>query len=167
MAAVCLLAFFLGLTTAIATVQPVRAKVLELIVNIEQEYTEIRLRDNTKVPQNVPPEWKGEYYLTAVPEGFSVARLQNLSGASMVDYENKEHTESILFIEATTQTTTRLDTEGERTETIWIHGASALVILKGGATTVTWSEDNKYFMLRYSGSKAETIAMAEEVTKIK
>ncbi len=74
-AAVCLLVFFLGLTTAIATVRPVRVKVLELIVNIEQEYTEIRLRDRSAIPLAVPDGWEGEYYLTAVPEGFSVVQI--------------------------------------------------------------------------------------------
>ena len=166
-AAVCLLAFFLGLTTAIATVQPVRVKVLELIFSIEQEYTEIRLRDNTKVPPNVPPEWKGEYYLTTVPEGLSIAELNNSENIYTVEYKDEVHNKSLLFVEANMEYIIRVDTEGVSTDSTRIHGNLALITLKDNATTIAWSEGNKYFTLRYSGSKAEAIVMAEGVTRIR
>jgi len=165
-AAMCLLVFFLGLTTAIATVRPVRVKVLELIVNIEQEYTEIRLRDRSAAPLAVPDGWEGEYYLTAVPEGFSLTQLNNLDNMCMVEYKNEAQTESVLFLEANTDYTIRVDTEGVPHDSVLIHGNLALITLKDDAITIAWSEGNKYFMLRYSASKAEAIAIAEGVTKI-
>lgn len=166
-AAVCLLVFFLGLTTAIATVRPVRVKVLELIVNIEQEYTEIRLRDRSAVPLAVPDGWEGEYYLTAVPEGFSVVQISNLGNMSMVEYSNRERTKTLLFIEAAEKAISNLDTEGVPAEAIEIHGNPALIMLKGSITTVIWGKSDKHFMLKYSGSKNEAISIAEGITSIK
>lgn len=167
-AAMCLLAFFLGLTTAIATVQPVRVKVLELIFSIEQEYTEIRFRDSTKAPVNVPDEWKGEYYLATVPSGFSITTLNNLNNNMlMVEFENEAQTETLLFIEANSKSVFKFDTEGEFTETAVIHGNVSLIASKENITTVVWHEDNKYFLLKYSGAKDEAIAIAKGVVRIK
>ena len=166
-AAVCLLVFFLGLTTAIATVRPVRVKVLELIVNIEQEYTEIRLRDSSAIPLAVPDGWEGEYYLTAVPEGFSVVQIKNFNTMSAVEYGNATRTGILLFTEATIGTIINIDTEGEQVETTTVHGNSALVILKENIVTLVWSEDTKHFMLKYSGSKADAITIANGISKIK
>ncbi|MCI5956996.1 MAG: DUF4367 domain-containing protein [Clostridiales bacterium] len=165
--AMCLLVFFLGLTTAIATVRPVRVKVLELIVNIEQEYTEIRLRDRSAAPLAVPDGWEGEYYLTAVPEGFSLTQLNNLDNMCMVEYKNEAQTESVLFVETTQKVVTKIDTEGEPTESTFIHGYPALIMFKDNITHIVWSENDKHFMLKYFGSKDNAITLAEGVERIK
>lgn len=85
----------------------------------------------------------------------------------MVEYANREYTKTLLFIEAAERAISNLDTEGVPAEAIEIHGNPALIMLKGSITTVIWSENEKHFMLKYSGSKNEAISIVEGITHIK
>lgn len=70
-----LLLFFIGLTTAVATVRPVRLRILDFIAKIEENYSEISLFndiDNTVVPS----EWKGKYYPSYIPDEFVFSHIE-------------------------------------------------------------------------------------------
>lgn len=66
-----MLVFFLGLSTAVATVQSVRINMLNFITEIEDRYTKLYLQESGAIV-DVPEEWEGLYYMTYIPEGFEL-----------------------------------------------------------------------------------------------
>ena len=55
---------------AIATIPPVRARVMELIFETLRQYTRVSLREKAGPEVEVPAEWGGEYYPSYIPEGY-------------------------------------------------------------------------------------------------
>ena len=68
--ALSLLLFFIGLTTAVATVRPVRLMLLGFISRIEESFSTVSLSYNENDNIVVPTEWAGDYYPFYVPDEF-------------------------------------------------------------------------------------------------
>ena len=168
-AASILLTLFIGLSVAIASVQTVRVRVLELLINIENEYTELSLQENPDSSFDVPPEWDGNYYPSKIPKGFVVTQIESMFENSFVSYvlEDDKSTK-ITFFEQGEDTYANLDTEDASISTKLVKGSPALVAIKGNRVSIAWATDNVYFVLIFQGLQVnEAMAVADSVVRIR
>lgn len=168
-AAALVLVFFLGLTVAIASSHVVRVKVMEFLVNIEEQYTELSLQENPERSFDIPAEWGGSYYPAEIPEGFTVAELYKSGQHFAVAMVFLEDTERCLFFgEYGEDSFTNLDTEGSVITAKMVNGSPALVAIKEGKVSVAWAQNNTYFTLTCEGlSEEQVLEIADSVTRVK
>jgi len=155
----------IGMTTAVATIPNVRIMVLELLVRMEPEYTELGLQKIDLVPMDVPEEWKGKYYPEYIPEGYNIIEVSDSFNFSSISYSNIQG-RSIFFGEYQESYQINFDTENAQIEDRRIRGMQAVLSEKDGTIYLTWSDDENYFLLEYEGEKEEAIRIAESVEGI-
>ena len=160
-AAVMLSVFFIGLTTAIASVQSVRVGVLNLIMGIEEAYTELGISGDTP---DIPSEWQGQYYPAYIPEGFTLDYVDPLYVEAQ--YKNSDG-QKIVFREYELNDYTNFDTEDSIVSTITIRGAEALISEKKDMYSIVWAMDDCYLLLRCDTSREMAIQIAESVMNVK
>lgn len=73
-AAAVLLVFYLGLTTALATVPSLRHSLMTFMIHSEEEYTELALIPSGET-LDIPQGWQGAYYPAYIPEGFAITHV--------------------------------------------------------------------------------------------
>ena len=154
----------LGITAplAIANVSVVRFKVMELLINIEERYTEISLVENQETSFDVPTEWKGSYFPSYIPEEY---RLDSINPCfNRVRFKNAKG-EYLMFEEYTVEEI-NLDTENAILSNESIHGNDALVVEKNDYTVV-WSDDNYYFIISSDESKEIALEVSRSIRRVK
>jgi hypothetical protein len=168
-AAAILLVFYIGLTAAIAGVPSVRVRVLELLVNIEDEYTELSLQENPNASFDVPAEWSGSYYPSKIPEGFVISQILNMvQDSTIVLSLESDKATRITFSELGEDAYTNLDTEDAVVSSKMVNGSPALFVVKGDTISVSWAMDNLYFILICEGlQKKDVLPLANSVVRIK
>ena len=159
--AACLLAFFIGLSTAIAAVPAVRTRVLRFIMTIDEKYTSLGFAD-TGMAVNVPTEWKGRYYLSYIPDGFV---FEDADGFDVTYADSRGNI--LLFSEYGTESSVNIDTEDADVRFIDIQGHSALLSAKNGWATLAWAAGDRYFVLDFQGDAEEAVRIAEGVVLIR
>ncbi|MDD3213708.1 MAG: DUF4367 domain-containing protein [Eubacteriales bacterium] len=164
-AACLLLVFFIGLTTAVATVHSVRIKVMEIIFNIESAYTEVSLREKEGAGFDVPGEWQGEYYPAYIPSGYTVDQISCLPPLCLVMYTSADGSR-IIFDECGSDSGTNIDTEDAAITNVLINGNPGLLSEKEHKTIISWSEGNEYFILTCDFTGDGPLQIANSVTKI-
>lgn len=156
-----MLVFFLGLSTAVATVQSVCINMLNFIDEIEDRYTKLYLQESGAIV-DVPEDWEGLYYMTYIPEGFELLEWSEKE----VIYTDEN--ENILgFCEYEYGATCNLDTENAEITYESLQGRSAMVVEKEGVVAVTWSEGSHFFVLDLMGEKEEALRIAGSVLVIR
>jgi hypothetical protein len=168
-AAALLLVFYIGLTAAIAGVPSVRVRVLELLVNIEDEYTELSLKENPNASFDVPAEWSGSYYPSKIPKGFAISQILNMVQDSTVILSSEsDKATRITFSELGEDAYTNLDTEDAIVSTKMVNGSPALFAVKGNIISVSWAKDNLYFILICEGlQEKDVLSISNSVVRIK
>lgn len=158
------LVLLLGITTpiAIAKVEFFRVKVLQLLIKVQEEYTELSLVEDTETSFNVPGDWKGEYYLSYIPEGYVLRYIDPVYDEVIYKYND---TISIEFHECSIGDTANVDSENAIISYDYVHGEVALVIEKDD-TVVIWSNGEKYFIVKTYLSREETLRIANSLHKI-
>lgn len=160
-AAAVLLVFFIGLTTAIASVRSVRVSILNLIMGIEESHMELGLENDAL---GIPAEWNGLYYPTYVPKGFELDYID--SDFPEVQYKDADG-EILFFKECPSNEYINFDTEDSQVATINIHDAEALITEKDGSITIVWTLDDRYLLLRCTAPREQAIKIAESVKNVK
>ena len=156
-----LLLFFIGLTTAIATVRPVRLRILDFIAKIEENYSEISLFndiDNAVVPS----EWKGKYYPSYIPAEFAFSHVED--SLNMV-YYTTDNDLILGFCEFSDNDYSNFNID-ENAFDININGCSGIAVTDDEGTTITWCIDNYYLYLYFNGNLDEATRIAESVQRI-
>ncbi len=146
---------------AIANIEAIRVRVMELLINIQDEYTEISMVENEEMAFDVPAAWRGEYYPSYIPDGFALTQIN--SRGSTAYFTETGGSRGIRFGEYSSDTYTNIDSEGAELTHATIGMADALVVKKDNTITVVWSLNNRYFVLRVDGSKEEALKIAENV----
>ncbi len=158
--AACLLIFFIGLSTAMATVRSVRIGVLHFLIQIEDKYTSLGF-ENRGEAIDIPVEWQGYYYPAYIPKGFTYATVDG----STAHYFREES--NLMFSEYGRETAVNIDTEEADVKFVDVKGNNALISEKNGWTMLTWAISNRYFLIEIQGSEEEAIKIAESVIMIK
>lgn len=160
------------LFTSFFTVEAVRVKILNLVVNMQKEYTEIHLgsKDSGNTPEsNLYINWKNAYAPTKVPEGFQIVTITDNNNLKAVEYENDDG-DFILFQQRDENSSMNADTENtDKVVRTIIQGNEALLINKAELTTLIWYNDSYIFMITVQSRELENediIEIAESVTLI-
>ncbi len=156
-----------SLTLVITSVDALRVKAINLIVDIKDQYTGFTLEDipdkTDQISNQIPPDWNG-YYPNYVPEGFTIAGAEKRNVLSTIYFEDNQG-KTIRFSQySSTNTDLRIDTENADVQQILIHDIEALLVEKQGLVSIIW--ENEYlFYLTGEADKKELIKMAESVEK--
>ena len=167
-AAIFLLVLLGSFTIVVASVQALRVKALNIILNIQNQYTSIQTKDenNGQTKQGneqIPPNWSG-YVPNFIPPGFKVVKTEERDMLEAIYYTN-EQGQTIRFTQyRSSDTDLRVDTEGATVQNISIHNNDALLAEKQGLVSIVWKEDFLFF-LTGEVDKAEMIKMAESISK--
>lgn len=161
--AACLI-LLLGIATpiAIANVEVIRARVMQLLIKVQKEYTELSLTEDPDASFDVPADWEGEYFPSYIPEGYVLEGVYlPLNKVYYVDESGLR----ISFDECDADTYVSVDSEDAEISYSSVNGETAMIIKKYW-TTVTWSNGYRYFIVSTQLSKEETMKIAESVLRI-
>ena len=156
---VALLVFFIGLTTAVATVRPVRLRMLDFIAKIEERYSEISLVNDIDYVVT-PSEWKGKYYPSYIPAEFALSHVDDLFS---IAFYNTEDGRAFQFCEFSDTDYSSINIDEGNAFDVNINGSSGIAISNGEYTNITWSIDDTYLYLHFSGKLDEAKRIAESV----
>lgn len=160
---VALLLFFIGLTTAVATVRPIRLKIMDFIAQIEENYSAVCLIYSENEEAIVPEEWKGKYYPSYIPDEFMLAHIDNLF--NMVHYTAME-VQVMQFAEYTDADYSNFNIDEENAFDITVNDHTGIAMIDEDGTTITWYTDDAYLYLFFSGDFDEAKRIAESVRLI-
>lgn len=156
---VVLLLFFIGLTTAVATVRPVRLRVLDFIARIEESYSEISFYndiDNAVVPS----EWKGKYYPAYIPAEFA---LSHIDGFFNIVYYTATDDRVLQFCEYGDTVYSNVDFDKDNSFDVTINDSAGIATVDTSGAMITWCIDDICFTLHFSGDFNEAERIAESV----
>ncbi len=166
-AAVVLFFIFVSLSIPVFSVEAIRTRVLNLILDVNDKYTSVKLNqedDNLESTDlNIP--WTEAYAPTRIPEGYEVSSMSDKSVKS-IQFNNAEGS-MILFQQWVYGSTINIDTENaDNTSKVTIQGNEGMLAEKGEVVTITWSNDAYIFVITiYRGgfSQEEMLDIAESV----
>ncbi len=167
-AAVFLLLLIGSFTIVVASVQALRVKALNIIMNIHSQYTSIQTQDENngqrkQTDEQIPQDWNG-YAPDYIPDGFKIDRTEKREMMEALYFTNEQGRiiEFIRYLAGNSDL--RIDTEGAAVQNISIHNSKALLAEEQGLVTIVWKEEY-LFSLIGEADKAELIKMAESITK--
>ena len=124
---------------AIANVEYIRVRVMKLLIEIQEDHTDISIQEDEAASFDVPVEWRGEYFPSYIPEGYSMSKIYKIF--DHIEYENQEG-DRISFIEYTEDTEIGADSEDAEISYSQINGNTAIVIHKGD-WQIIWTNGEK------------------------
>ncbi len=144
-----LLFFYVSLSVAIAASPAFRNRFTQFLVNIGSEYTALELRD-TDESFHVPDEWQGDYYLSYIPDGYSLFMIDKYGNNNSVTYIDVDEN-LIAFSECGMDTLANINTEDMNISYVNINGKTIFSAQREDFSIYTWSEFDRYFILSFSG----------------
>ena len=171
-AACLILVAAIGTTVAIAKDASFRSAVMQLLINIDQEegVADIRFEEKTGESFDVPAEWHGEYFVSRIPDVFTMSYIDTDSEMPAVEYCSQDGRE-IHFEENSYNTIATQGIEETDCTQIIINDRLALMVSDDNPDDyfyrITWSNDEKWFMLEtVHMTKEETLELVKSVRKI-
>ena len=129
---------------AIANVESIRVKVMELLVDIQEDHAELEMVENNDLDLLIPAGWAGGYYPLYIPDGFTVTDVGSLFAS--VNFASSDG-RNIRFTELTPDDQANIDSEDASLSYTTINGENAFIVGKDGSITVAWGVDDRYFVL--------------------
>ena len=171
-AAACLaLITVIAVPVALAGSPEFRSKVMELVLNLDQNQgiATFSFQENPDASFEVPAEWQGTHFMSYIPEGFEMTRINPM--ISNVEYRSSNN-RLISFGEYDESTTLTSGIDGCTISCIEINGQTAYVtegVAYGGIPTVdvVWTNQRNWFsVITYGMSKEETLKIVLHVKPI-
>lgn len=156
-------------SVAIATSHTLRVQVMQLLVNIEEEYTELKLQENPAASFDIPAEWGGENYPSFIPDSLVAGMVFSYPDNNSVELIDKR-TGAVKgqFSEYGADTEANIDTEDAVQESVMIGLNNGFLVKKETRVSLYWGDGRKYFVLTISDHDESTvIRIAESVVRIK
>ena len=129
---------------AIANVEAIRVKVMELLIDIQDDHTELHYVENEDEEFYVPVGWTGIYYPSYIPDGFTMTDMNELfCDVTFADEEGNR----ICFSEY--QQGELIDINSENAELTYpvINGADVLLIERTDIVIATWATEDRFFVV--------------------
>ena len=167
-AAIAMLIMLVILGASVMTVQAVRVRVLNFLMNIQQEYTSFQLKDSGSGSEDdgTTIDWHQTYVPTYIPDGYEVSATSQNENYKKIEFTNSQGL-LLTYMELGEGNKSQLDTEEASVfETININGHEGTMVVKNSLATVIWSMDERMFMIRGQIEKNIAIKMAEGVKYI-
>lgn len=144
-----------------------RKNVYKLIIDMQPSGVEISMDLDDDQSFDVPSDWKGEYYPTRVPKGFSPAAGN--SGALEL-WDDSNH--MITLEEKDPQSRAWIDTNGATMEPLNLNGKSAFLFEKTYQdgrkyNTAVVNLDDRYFIITTMNmTRSETVDIASSIRRV-
>ena len=150
---------------AIAKVDVIRVKVMELLIDIKDDHTELSFVEDEDAAFEVPAGWEGLYYPAYIPDGYEFVKVEEL--IDRVHYSD-ENGNDIYFTEYSPTAAVNLDSEDAEVSYEDINEAKALVIQKEQENyiMITWAYEDKYFVLDCQTTLDDALKIARSVRRI-
>lgn len=169
--AVAALAVIVIFFTTVGTVQAVRIKVLNFLMDIQPEYTSFQLKDSGGGSEggNLVVNWTNAYIPTYIPEGYKVSNISSSESYKRIIFENQQDKEShIIYTELSGANSPRVDTEdASEFETVSINGHKGTIMIKNSMVTIVWEMNSSIFMVQSQTGKDTAMRIAEGVSYVK
>lgn len=152
-------ALVIGMTLLATCITPkaFRLRVLNALIRIENEYTEIQLSEGGSDQENYIPAY--------IPVGFKIESVTENTDFQSIIYNRND--ETLIFSEYTDKSILNIDTEDAEVEKLLIGKMNGMLIRKGEFQTLSWNDTirGKIFSLvaNKSFGKEELIKIAESV----
>lgn len=152
-------------------VEAIRNHMLNMFIQIQQKYTEIRFEQASPSFENpyLVINWENTYAPTQVPEGFQIVGVKDHQTMKVIEYENSSNM-TIWFQQNTKHTIMNVDTENaDNVMFTTIQGNQGLIIEKDHTITIVWPVEDyhQFLVLGPTELLDELIQMAESVTLFK
>lgn len=156
-------------SVAIATSQTFRVQVMQLLVNAEKEYTELKLQEDPAASFDVPAEWVGENYPSFIPKGFTLGVVHsNIDFSSVTYMDTAGEMRKINFAELGESAESNLDTEDAVLEPVQINGHQGMLATKKNKISAYWDDGRHYFILIAEGLDRSTfLTIAAGVVRVR
>lgn len=168
-AAVIILVVALAGGVAVATSHSVRVHVMNLLYEIDEEYSTLRIVEDEDASFDVPAQWKGSCYPSYIPEGWEVFNILSFSIYNTAEYQDSNSQKLVLrFSEYKSNIETNVDTENAVVRKIGIRDAEGILVEKEHQVSIYWCNGMYYYMLVVNDQNPdEAIRIANSVIPIK
>lgn len=158
-----IIALVIGMTLLATCITPkaFRLRILNSLIRIENEYTEIQLTE-----EGSDQEYSNNFEPTYIPEGFIKESItQNTDFESILYIKNDE---TLIFSQYTDKSILNIDTENAEVQKLLIDKMNGMLIQKGEFQTLSWNDTarGKIFALVVNRAfrKEELVRIAESVS---
>lgn len=148
--------------TSVITVEAVRVRFLNFMIEVEKEFTSLSLQPSAPTDALPKGNWSDCYMPTYIPEGYKLIHEENMKMMKQLTYQNAEG-KVINYSQFDSSTSVGLDTENAAVENIEVNGFEGLLIIKGEYVSVAWSDRESIFTLLTSLDRAEALRVAQSV----
>lgn len=164
-AAIIVVVFSLLTTAATLSVEALRIKIFNMIIEVSEKFSFIHFGETNAVDlmYDLPADWDG-YYPTVMPDGYEFKSAINLEGMKSIIFKNNESKE-ICFSQSSVTTDFQLDTENAEVSEKTINGLEGLTVVKEGLCIVIWHDNNYTFYLNGNVDKSVLVKVAESIIK--
>lgn len=156
-------------SVAIAASDAVRVRVMQMLINIEEQYTEIKLVEDEAASFDVPAGWNGDYFPSHLPGDLELLHIGGASEVNYVEYVSiRTGTIALRFQELDRSAEAHVDTEEAALDEVAINGQNGYIVVKDSTVQIFWTDGYKYFLLATKNiGKEETLFIAESVKPVK
>ena len=163
-AAACII-LILGIAApfAVANVEAIRVRVMELLIDIQDDHTELSFREDEEKEFYVPAEWTGLSYPSYIPDGFVLTEMGKLNRYVVYKDENGR---KIDFTEYTEDDSVSINSENAELSYPVINGMEVFFIKRPTSIIATWATEERFYVLTVNVPKEEAIAIIEGVRRI-
>lgn len=154
--------------TTVMTVEAVRVRVLDFLMDIQKEYTSFQLKDSSSGSEggSVTIDWHQSYVPTYIPEGYEISAVSDGKLSKSVEFKNSQGS-LITYMELDAGAKPALDTENASVfKTVNINGHKGTMVVKNSLVTVIWAMNDHMFMIRGTIKQDLVLKMAEGVKYI-
>lgn len=145
-----------------------RKNVYKLIIDMQPSGVEISMDFDEDQSFDIPSDWKGEYYPTRIPEGFTTVDANNSGALDLWDDSNH----MITLEEKDPQSRAWIDTNGATMEPLNLNGKSAFLFEKTYQdgrkynTAVVNLEDRYFIVTTMNMTRTETVDIAGSIRRV-
>jgi hypothetical protein len=165
--AIAILIVLVILGATVVTVEAVRVRAMNFLMDIQQEYTSFQLKDNSgSEGGSVTIDWHQSYIPTYIPDGYEISTARKEERSRIIEFQNPQG-ESITYMELMQGSKPHLDTENASDlDTVSINGREGTLVAKGSSVTLIWAMNDSMFIVRGQIDKNTAVKMAEGVKYI-
>jgi len=167
-AAVAMLIMLVVLGATVVTVEAMRVRVLNFLMDIQQEYTSFQLKDNSSGSEgdSTTIDWRQAYVPTYIPYGYEVSAVSDGELLRKIEFKSPQGS-LITYMELGEGNKPALDTENASVfETVSINGHEGTLVEKDSLVTIIWAMHDRMFMIRGEMEQNTAVKMAEGVKYI-
>lgn len=161
-------------TAALAASPSLRAKTLNLLIEVSERATRLTMEsDGEEVPSVEHVESSENplvffgYQIPELPDGFEMIQQDGISTAKWIEYMDTNGNRIRIYIDIRATAALHVDTENAQSvEEVQIQDYEGIFVEKDGHTTITWADTDKQTFIEVSGVGVDREVLSELANKI-